>query len=181
MAVTLDEQKLYPDIGPALRKLDEEALRERVLPVLLRRLEFIDVRSRHGPMERGKDLLAWRRGPLGTADWYAFVVKSGNLNAQVAHVAGIRTVLHQVEQALDHEVVDPLTSASSIVREAWVVTNGAIPGHAVDEIGATLRRHHLDRVLRWVDIEVLTRLLSALPRDELEVMLELKPSSEGKE
>lgn len=39
MAVTLDEQKLYPDIGPALRKLDD-------LPALLRRLDVIDVSSR---------------------------------------------------------------------------------------------------------------------------------------
>ncbi len=175
MTVKLDEDKFYPDVKPALRELDEEKLRQRVLPVLLRKLDFIDVSSRHGPMERGKDLLAWRHGPLGTRDWFAFVVKRGDLNAQVAHVAGIRTVLHQVEQALDHEVVDPLTSTTSVVRECWVITNGKIPGHAIDEVGATLKRHHLDRIVRWVDVEVLTRLLSGLERDELEKLLELDP------
>ena len=38
--------------------LENMVLRQQVLPVLLRRLDFIDVRSRHGPMEQGKDLLA---------------------------------------------------------------------------------------------------------------------------
>jgi hypothetical protein len=177
--VQLDPQNLYPDIEPALRKLDERALRERILPVLLHELEFFD-----GPREEGKDLLGWRRSPLDTKDWVGFVVKSGNLNAQVAHPAGIRTVLHQVEQVLDHEVTDPLSSAQSLVRECWVVTNGDIPGHALDEIASTLRRHHLDKAVRWLDVKTVTRLLSRLPRSKVAEMLELgtahaEPTSEG--
>src|SRR5262249_35727507 len=96
-------QTYLPDIEPALRQLDEKTLRERVLPELLRRLAFVDVRHRHGPREEGKDLLAWRMSPIDTIDWVGFVVKAGDLNAQVASSAGIRTALHQVEQVLDHE------------------------------------------------------------------------------
>ena len=170
-SVQLDPQPLYPDIEPALRKLDERALRERVLPLLLHELEFFEVRPRHGPREEGKDLLGWRRSPLDTKDWMGFVVKQGSLNAQVAHTAGIRTVLRQVEQVLDHEVTDPLSSAQSVVRECWVVTNGDIPGHALDEIASTLRRHHLEKSIRWIDVKTLTRLLSKLPRPKLAEML----------
>ncbi|MBI4956366.1 MAG: hypothetical protein HY908_30395 [Myxococcales bacterium] len=38
-------------------------------------------------------------------------------------------------------------------------------GHALDEVSATLRRHHLDRVIRWIDGKKLATLLSvARPR-----------------
>lgn len=169
----------YPDVEPALRKLDERALRERVLPGFFRALGFVDVRDRHGPHEEGKDLLAWRTSPLETHDWVGFVVKRGDLNAQVASSSGIRTVLHQAEQVLDHEVTDPVTSAQSVVRECWVITNGAIPGHAIDEIAHTLRRHHLEKAIRWIDVTTLTRLLCRrLPREVLVAMLELGPGPE---
>ena len=102
----------YPDVEPALRELDKRELRERILPPLLQALGFVDVRHRHGPREEGKDLLAWRLSVIDTHDWIGFVVKRGDLNAQVTSSAGIRTVLHQVEQVLNHEVTDPLTPRS---------------------------------------------------------------------
>lgn len=158
--VQLDPLPYDPDVEPALRKLSEQDLRERVLPELLRVLGFVDVRHRHGPREEGKDLLAWRTSSIDTHDWVGFVVKRGDLNAQVTSSASVRTVLHQVEQVLDHEVMDPLTSAQSVVRECWVITNGEIPGHAIDEIAATLRRHHLEKAVRWIDVTTLARLSS---------------------
>jgi len=164
------------DVEPALRKLDEKALREKVLPELLRKLKFFDIRHRHGPHEEGKDLLAWHESVIGTHDWVGFVVKAGDLNAQVASSSGIRTTLHQVEQVLDHEVTDPLTSAQSVVRECWVITNGAIPGHAVDEVASTLRRHHLEKAVRWIDVTALSRLLiERLPPERLAAILGLDP------
>jgi hypothetical protein len=176
--VTFDQRLYYPDVEPALRELDERELRERILPPLLQALGFVDVRHRHGPREEGKDLLAWRRSVIDTHDWIGFVVKRGDLNAQVTSSAGIRTVLHQVEQVLDHEVTDPLTSAQSVVRECWVITNGDIPGHAIDEISSTLRRHHLEKAVRWIDVNTLTRLLSErLPRELLVQLLALEPTS----
>lgn len=169
------DRNLYPDIEPALRELDEKALRERVLPALLHELEVFEIRPRHGPREEGKDLIGWRRSPLDTRDWVGFVVKAGNLNAQVTSTAGIRAVLHQVEQVLDHEITDPLSSAQSVVRECWVVTNGDIPGYALDEVAFTLRRHHLEKAVRWIDVTTLTRLLSRLPRPKVEELLGLAP------
>lgn len=164
----------YPDVERALRKLDEQELRERVLPEFLRALGFVDTRHRHGPREEGKDLLAWRKSLIDTHDWAGFVVKRGDLNAQVTSSAGIRTVLHQVEQVLDHEVTDPLTSAQSVVRECWVITNGDIPGYAIDEVAHTLRRHHLEKAVRWIDATTLARLLCKhIPRERLAEMVGL--------
>lgn len=169
----------YLDVEQALRALDERGLRERVLPALLHELDIFEVRSRHGPREEGKDLLGWRYSPLGTRDWVGFVVKKGNLNAQVASTAGIRTVLNQVEQVLDHKITDPHSSDQSTVRECWVVTNGDIPGYALDEVASTLRRHHLEKLIRWIDVTTLTRLLSRMPRAKLESLLKLSPLNAG--
>src|ERR1043166_9572320 len=88
---------------------------------------------------------------IDTTEWVGFVVKAGDITAQVASVSGIRTVLHQVEQVLDHEIIDPLTSARSQVRGCWVVTTGRILPHALDDASTTMRRHHLDKLVRWVD------------------------------
>ena len=139
---------------------------------------FFEVRPRHGPREEGKDLLGKHESRIGTHDWVGFVVKAGDLNAQVASSSGIRTTLHQVEQVLDHEVTDPLTSAQALVRECWVITNGEIPGHALDEVAHTLRRHHLEKMVRWIDVRTLARLINeALDPEYLAEILGLDPST----
>lgn len=75
---------------------------------------------------------------------------------------------------MDHEIIDPLTSAHSQVRGCWVVTTGRILPHALEDASATMRRHHLDKLIRWVDGAALTRLLSEnLPRQALLQMLHL--------
>jgi hypothetical protein len=178
----IDAKPYYPDVEAAVTKMSERELREDVLPPLLRALYYFDVRVLHGAREEGKDLLAWRMSEIDTREWVGFVVKTGDLTAQVASVSGIRTVLHQVEQVLDHEIIDPLTSTRSHVRACWVVTNGRILAHALDDAAVTMRRHHLDKLIRWVDGTALTRLLSErLPRQLLVEMLgldEKKPADE---
>ena len=172
--VQIDAKPYYPDVEEAVANLTERELRENVLPSLLRALYYVDVRVLHGPREEGKDLLAWRMSEIDTPEWVGFVVKAGDITAQVAAVSGIRTVLHQVEQVLDHEIVDPLTSARSQVRGCWVVTTGRILPHALDDASVTMRRHHLDKLIRWVDGAALTRLLSErLARQALVEMLKL--------
>lgn len=170
----IDAKPYYADVEAAVANLAERELREEVLPPLLRALHHFDVRVLHGPREEGKDLLAWRMSEIDTREWVGFVVKTGDLTAQVASVSGIRTVLHQVEQVLDHEIVDPLTSTRSHVRACWVVTTGRILAHALDDAAVTMRRHHLDKLIRWVDGAALTRLLSErLTRQALVEMLDL--------
>lgn len=166
----------YADVEQALLVLDEPALR-RLLRRVLPRLGFFDVRELHGPHEQGKDLLAWRPSELGTRDWTGFVVKRGNLTAQVGSPSGIRTVLHQVEQVLDHVIPDPVTCDSSSVRGCWVVTNGRILPNALEDVAATLRRHHLDKLVRWIDITTLTRIMSQrFRREELEELILGRPA-----
>jgi hypothetical protein len=174
----IDAMPYYPDVAQAVARLTERDLRNDVLPRLLRRLYYMDVRVLHGPREEGKDLLAWRMSEIDTTEWVGFVVKTGDITAQVAAVSGIRTVLHQVEQVLDHEIIDPLTSERSQVRGCWVVTTGRILPHALGDASATMRRHHLDKLIRWVDGAALTRLLSErLPRQALVQMLHLTPAT----
>jgi hypothetical protein len=165
----IDDVPYYTDVEKALAALSEPELRDHVLPVLLRALAYIEVRRLHGPREEGKDLLAWRWSTIDTKDWTGFVVKSGDLNAQVGSSAGIRTVLYQVEQVLDHSIVDPLTSSVTHVRECWVVTNGKVAEYVLGEIEVTLRRHHLDKLIRWIDLTTLTRLFNEkLTRPQLD-------------
>ena len=171
----IDAKPYFRDVAEAIGKLTERDLRDVVLPPLLRKLYYVDVRILHGPREEGKDLLAWRMSEINTPEWVGFVVKTGDITAQVAAVSGIRTVLHQVEQVLDHEIIDPLTSARSQVRGCWVVTTGRILPHALEDAAATMRRHHLDKLIRWVDGAALTRLLSEnLRRQTLVEMLHLE-------
>jgi hypothetical protein len=103
--VSIDPNPYYPDVMKAVGKLAERDLRNDVLPSLLRELNYVDVRVLHGPREAGKDLLAWRMSEIDTPEWVGFVVKVGDITAQVTSVSGIRTVLHQAEQVLDHEII----------------------------------------------------------------------------
>ena len=173
-AIEIDQPPpYYPDVERALRDLAEievRALLRRLLP----RLGFFDVREQHGPHELGKDLLAWRRSELGTRDWTGFVVKAGDVTAQVSSSTGIRTVLHQVEQVLDHGIMDPISSDRTHVRACWVVTNGRILPNALDDIAATLRRHHLDKLIRWIDLTAFAGIFTnKFARHEIEKLLQL--------
>lgn len=159
-----------PEVEDALRALDEARLREVLCSLLKGGMRFVEVRINHGPQEKGKDLIAWRSNELvGGRDYYAFVVKAGNLNAQVTSASGIRGVLHQVEQALDFPLANPLNANESFIRECWVVTNGRIPQDVLDDVHHTMRRHHLDRLVRWVDLSTLTRLFSNSKLDQADV------------
>lgn len=62
------------EIAAAVGKLTEQKLRAELLPALLNKLGYQDVRVLHGPREQGKDLLAWRRTELETDEWVGFVV-----------------------------------------------------------------------------------------------------------
>src|SRR5262245_52757912 len=82
--VSIDPLSYYPDVAEAVGKLSEHGLRAVVPPPLLRALSYVDIRMLHGPREEGKDLLAWRMSEIETTEWVGFVVKAGDITAQVA-------------------------------------------------------------------------------------------------
>ena len=90
-----------PEKLEKLRQLDERGLRENILLPLLTRLGCKAPTIYHGPQERGKDIITYTNNPLGQREYVAVVAKSVDLSGSVSSSAGLREVIHQVEQCFD--------------------------------------------------------------------------------
>jgi len=58
------------------------------------------VRSIHGPMEHGKDMVFSQQDPLAKERHYAVVIKRGALSGSVSSSGSLRTALYQIERCV---------------------------------------------------------------------------------
>lgn len=96
------------------------------------------VQIRHGPQEDGKDIVFHGPGPFGDSLPCACVVKNQRITGAVASSGGARTVLFQVQQALD----TPFTDGSGRdvrIQRAYVVCPFPISAAALNSIAGALR------------------------------------------
>lgn len=114
-----------------LQGLSEAELTRLVLVPLLRAMGFSDVRYNNGPMEYGKDILAWKYDELGAQTWLAIVAKCVDISGSVVDHAGARAVVNQVQQVFEHEFVITRTATRARVARCWVVTSGNLK-HGAD-------------------------------------------------
>jgi hypothetical protein len=84
-----------------LQSLREAELRELVIIPLLTRMGYRGVRSVHGSLEFGKDVVFSQQDPLARERHYAVVVKKGPLTGSVSSSNSLRAAVMQVEQSFD--------------------------------------------------------------------------------
>ncbi|MCG7850992.1 MAG: hypothetical protein MIO92_00560 [Methanosarcinaceae archaeon] len=95
------------DIG-FLQELKEQELCELILIPLFVRMGYGRVRSTHGAIEMGKDIVFSMLDPLSGRKHFAAVVKSQKFTGSASESRSIREVYYQIEQALRHPYIDPL-------------------------------------------------------------------------
>src|SRR2546423_1082214 len=121
------------------RFLTSEALLQQAIAGLLSRMPNIDgVQILHGANEFGKDIIFRTRGAFGEPLPCACVVKKDQITGNVASNHGARTVLHQVEQALDTPYVDE-SGNKTYIHRVYVVTPRTISHLTMLSIEGALR------------------------------------------
>lgn len=100
-----------------IAEFSSEAVLQQALVGLLERMPGIErVQILHGQQEYGKDIVFWATGPIGESIPCACVVKNGRISGSADSSSGARTVLHQVEQALDTPFLDESGHRTRIYR-----------------------------------------------------------------
>jgi len=117
----------------------EDRLQE-ALAGLLCRLPFVsDVRILQGRLERGKDIVFVYHGPFGERINCACIVKNTPISGKAGASGGARTILQQIQQALD----TPYTNGDGTdiyIHRAYVVSPHGIGTDAMESIGGALQR-----------------------------------------
>lgn len=140
--------------------MDEIALQKYVLQPLLGAMGFQDISISHGPNEKGKDIVCWRKDELGCRRNLALVVKAVRLTGQAKMAKGaLGEVFTQVQQCFSNLFIDPLTGETQQIHQCWVVSNQSITKEAVEQLNALLKAPGYSRNVSFIDGEKLLGLL----------------------
>lgn len=87
-----------------LQRLSEQSLTVRVVVPLLEALGFEGVENRHGVLERGKDILAWRRDEFGDTQVTVISVKKSKISGRASDRSHLSSVCNQLLQCVDEPI-----------------------------------------------------------------------------
>jgi hypothetical protein len=121
-----------------LQSLKEDELRELVLIPLFGALGYSDIRSTHGILEAGKDIVFARVDPIEGSKYLCATVKAHRLSGSVSNSKAIREIYFQVKQALTEPFVNPTDGLSVAIDKAYVVTPFEISAQCIHSIRAEL-------------------------------------------
>jgi hypothetical protein len=121
-----------------LQSLKEDELRELVLIPLFGALGYGDIRSTHGVLEAGKDIVFAREDPLEGTKYLCATVKVYRLSGSVSNSKAIREIYYQVKQSLTEPFVNPSDGLSVSIDKAYVVTPFEISAQCIHSIRAEL-------------------------------------------
>jgi len=93
-----------------LLRLSEKKLQGMVIEPLLRSLGFENVRDNSGPNEKGKDIVATKVSEFGRNKLFAVQIKKKKFTGTVDSKESLGNLFHQLIQARDEEVVDPINN-----------------------------------------------------------------------
>ena len=93
-----------------LLQLSEKSLQGMVIEPLLRSLGFENVRDNSGPNEKGKDIVATKFSEFGRNKLFAVQIKKKKFTGTVDSKESLGNLFHQLIQARDEEVVDPINN-----------------------------------------------------------------------
>lgn len=124
-----------------LQSLSETELRELVIIPLLTRMGYRGVRSVHGSLELGKDIVFSQPDPLAHERNYSVVVKKGPLTGSVSSSNSLRAAAMQVEQSLDTPFLDPRNGREVMIDGVYVITSFPISQAAIMSCSGALGRY----------------------------------------
>lgn len=109
-----------------LQALSEQALVKKVILPLLQAMRFDRVEHRHGPLEKGVDILCTGRDRLGFPELIAIQVKKIKVSGAISSPQHFEALFRQLKQAL-REPIKLHTGDSRRANSAWLLTPFEVP------------------------------------------------------
>ena len=151
-----------------LTQLSEDDLQTRIIEPLFRAMKFTDVRRTAGPVERGRDLIAFKRD-LGRPLLYAVQIKKFKFSGRSQTSSALIHLVNQLRQAICEEVIDPTINRRRQPDKCIFITPYAIDIFAFESCLNQL----LDARHNQIDIVDGPRLLDLINEYIPEVLLAL--------
>ena len=121
--------------GQKIQKLkdfkNEKEFREFLID-LLKKMGFENVMHTHkyGAIELGKDIIAKIKHPFEGEEWYAFVVKVGQIRGGTSEIENVK---YQIKQCFEYQY-DDLNNGKININRVKVVTNENFTGGAQESL-----------------------------------------------
>lgn len=144
-----------------LEKLSEQEFRQDVIVPLLSKMGFIAPMEYHGTNEKGKDIICFEYDKLREQRFLSVVAKVGDLTGSASTNAGLMNVVNQVQQAFDNPYDDLFNMNQVNLNEVWIMTTGKIVSGAEQSVIQTLRKHNLDKQIRFISNIRLIQLIDS--------------------
>lgn len=125
-----------------LQSLKEDELRGLIIMPLLEKLDYLEIRSTHGVLELGKDIVFARLDPLEGLRYCCAIVKRIPLTGSVATNRSIREVYFQTQQALTEPFISPFDGSKALIEKAYFITPFDIDPSCANSIKAELQQSH---------------------------------------
>jgi len=124
-----------------LQSLSEAELRELIIMPLLMSMGYTGVRSMHGSVEFGKDIVFSQQDPLARERHYAAVIKRGPLTGSVSNANSLQATVMQVHQSFDTPFLDPRNGREVRIDGVYLITSFPISQAAIMSCSGALDRY----------------------------------------
>jgi hypothetical protein len=162
-----------------LQSLKEDELRGLIIMPLLEKLDYLEIRSTHGVLELGKDIIFARLDPLEGLRYCCAIVKRLPLTGSVATNRSVRELYYQAQQALGEPFISPFDGSRALIEKAYVITPYDIDPSCANSIKSELQQgsnriHFIDgpSLLSYLK-QHLPALLSSLPDPSIRYLVAL--------
>ena len=129
-----------------LLQLSEKRLQGMVIEPLLRSLGFEKVRDNSGPNEKGKDIVATKLSEFGRNKLFAVQIKKKKFTGTVDSKESLGNLFHQLIQARDEEVVDPINNkkrSPGLLHIYYSVSNIAF---SLGKVSASFLKNYIGKI-----------------------------------
>ncbi len=148
----------YDRVLSHLRAMHEKDLHVRIVIPLLKAMGCTHVQHVHGPFERGKDIVFIVPDPLDDARLEVCQVKNAAITGSATDPNATSTVLTQLQQAREYEVLNPLTNQKELPHSVRLLSTYPIHDYATADAGTFLRKLRAQQC-RIIGPEQLCRLM----------------------
>lgn len=141
-----------------LQKLSEKALTERILLPLLERLDFDSIEQRHGPYEKGVDILCIKKDEVEETELLAIQVKKLKFTGNASATGHLHNVLNQLSQCLE-EPIKLKDGTARLANRVWLISPYSLNVSAL-EVSFTKFTNAKANRIRVIDGDKLLTLLN---------------------
>lgn len=151
-----------------LQKYSEKVLTERIIIPLLEKLDFDSIEHRHGPYERGVDILCIKKDEIEEAELLAIQVKKFKFSGNASETGHLHNVLNQISQCIE-EPIKLKDGTERIANRVWFISPYTLHVSALEASFSKYIKANTNRI-RVLDGD---KLLTLLEQKAPEILAEL--------